>query len=350
MSMTRKACALVLVLVGCGGDGGGRGLRVGMNGPEGGGNAGVAGIDNPSGGASGGLDVMEHALAVEVQHESLAVELVTLRCAGECAEVEAVATGGHPPYTFAWDDGPTDAMRMLCSDATTTFGVAVTDTGIDTEELSYAARTERAEVTAAVLSCSDDGGVPEAELCLENPSIEGTPGLPLLTPFDALGWDACVDLAGLHTGIADETTAQGGVVIYPAPADGESYGTISQDSGFGGRGVLAQTLCAPIPAGAEVSFEVSLARDPVDTPNGPSLVRAEMAVLEVRGGSTLCSEEQSLWRSPPLVPEWARYCVTFAPEQPIETLSFNVWGDGGELFLGAATLMIDNIRPVSGCP
>lgn len=23
--------------------------------------------------------------------------------------------------------------------------------------------------------------------------------------------------------------------------------------------------------------------------------------------------------------------------------------DGGELFLGAATLMIDNIRPVSGC-
>jgi hypothetical protein len=83
--------------------------------------------------------------------------------------------------------------------------------------------------------------------------------------------------------------------------------------------------------------------------SGPSIARAEQAVLEIRGGTTLCGEEQRLWLSPPITPEWARHCVTLAPEQPIDTLSFNIWDDGGELFLGAATILIDDLRVVPSC-
>jgi hypothetical protein len=152
------------LLFACGGDGS-RGLRVGMGSPGAGASGGAAGVDNPSGsgGSAGGIDSSDNALAVEIQHEALAVELVTLRCAGECAEVEAVASGGHEPYTFAWDDGPTATVRMLCPEETTTFGVAVTDTAVEAEEHEYEARTARAEVTAEVLRCPEDGGVPPIE-------------------------------------------------------------------------------------------------------------------------------------------------------------------------------------------
>jgi hypothetical protein len=166
MKIVRRVSLALLsaMAIGCSADGS-RGLRVGAAGDEAGDSAaGSAGIDNPGGGGSaGGIEISDNALEVEIQHQALAVELVTLSCAGECVEVEAVASGGHPAYTFAWDDGPTTPLRMLCPDETTTFGVSVTDSPIDTDELSYEAHTERAEVTAEVLRCPDDGGVPPVE-------------------------------------------------------------------------------------------------------------------------------------------------------------------------------------------
>jgi hypothetical protein len=142
-----------------------RGLVVGMDTPQGGasGSGASGGVDNPSGGVSGAVQATDDALEIEIQREALKVELITLRCAGECAEVEAVARGGHEPYAFAWDDGPTDSVRMLCPEETASFGVAVTDTGYETEEFTYDARTERAEVTAEVLRCTDDAGMPPTE-------------------------------------------------------------------------------------------------------------------------------------------------------------------------------------------
>lgn len=166
MNIVRTSILLALLSAlanGCSSDGS-RGLRVGAAGDEAGSSAaGAAGIDNPGGGTAGGIDISDNALEVEIQHEALAVELVTLSCAGECADVEAVASGGNPAYTFAWEDGPTTPVRTLCPDETTTFTVAVTDSPIDTDELSYEAHTERAEVTAEVLRCPEDGGVPPIE-------------------------------------------------------------------------------------------------------------------------------------------------------------------------------------------
>lgn len=162
--MTVRVLSLLawVTLLACGGDD--PGLRVGTADPSAGaaGESGALGIDNPSGG-TGRIDITESALEVEIQHEALRVELITLSCHGECAEVEAVATGGHDPYTFAWNDGETSAVRRLCPSETTTFEVAATDTALETEELSYAPRTARAEVTAEVLRCAEDGGVPPTD-------------------------------------------------------------------------------------------------------------------------------------------------------------------------------------------
>lgn len=337
--------SLLVVGLGCSGDSSRGPLRVGRDGP--GGAAGeeqTAGFGGPGGAGVGG-SAEAHALTAEIHDpEGLRIELVTLSCDGECAEVEAVASGGFPPYRFRWDDDSTAAARRLCADATTVFTVEVEDTAIDLEEFQYEAQHASAAVTAEVIGCDEpDGGAPPGELCLENPSIEGTPGTPLFTPFDATPWDACPQSAAIHTSIGNETVAPPEGLL--APTDGASYGVIAQDSGFGGRGVLAQSLCAPIEPGSSVSFFVDLARIPMQYET-----EAEVAVVEVRGGGARCAEEQSLWTSPPLTGEWTTHCVTLTPAQRVESLSFNLYGDGGELFLGLATVMIDNIVPVDRCP
>jgi hypothetical protein len=104
--------------------------------------------------------------------------------------VQAVATGGNPPYAFAWEDGTTSAMRHVCLDDSTTLSVSATDTAIHADEFSYEAQTATAEVTATVLDCT---AVPDAGTCddanasaLEQlaPDIFGTPGY--VTNGDAL--------------------------------------------------------------------------------------------------------------------------------------------------------------------
>jgi hypothetical protein len=134
-------------------------------------NVGTAG--RPVGGAggsasnqsgTGGNAVGNHddALTVDVQDiRKMTIEIVTLQCAGDCADVEAVAHGGNPPYAFAWEDGSTSATRHVCLDASATLRVAATDTAIDSEEFDYDAHTVYADVTATVLDCSQpDAGVP----------------------------------------------------------------------------------------------------------------------------------------------------------------------------------------------
>jgi hypothetical protein len=90
-----------------------------------------------------------HALIENAAH--MEVELVTVACAGGCADVEAVARGGHPPYTFKWTDGSVAAKRQLCADTSGEFTVNVTDTDI-VGELHYDAQTVQASVTFEVAS------------------------------------------------------------------------------------------------------------------------------------------------------------------------------------------------------
>jgi hypothetical protein len=91
----------------------------------------------------------------------IAVKFITLSCAGDCATVEAVGTGGNPPYTFDWDDGSTSATRQVCPTASTSYSVKVTDTGTS-GELTRPAQTAQANVTTDVVACPDSGAPDDA--------------------------------------------------------------------------------------------------------------------------------------------------------------------------------------------
>src|SRR5688572_569172 len=43
---------------------------------------------------------------------------LTLACGATCTEVEAIALGGNPPYSYRWQDGGTGARRTLCEAGT----------------------------------------------------------------------------------------------------------------------------------------------------------------------------------------------------------------------------------------
>jgi len=126
----------------------------GMDNPAGSGGAGS------SGGAAGDAIGSDNALTVRVEDiEQMTITVVTVQCAGECADVEAVAEGGHAPYRFEWEDGSTRAKRRVCPDASTHYSVQATDTAIVDGEFPYDAHTGSASVTANVLDCSGDAGV-----------------------------------------------------------------------------------------------------------------------------------------------------------------------------------------------
>jgi len=88
-------------------------------------------------------------------------------CAGGCVTLSAAATGGAPPYTYAWDHGlPPSATTRACPASTTTYTATVTDgSGPRGGELPAAGATASATVTVVVTSpCADaaalacDGG------------------------------------------------------------------------------------------------------------------------------------------------------------------------------------------------
>jgi hypothetical protein len=101
-----------------------------------------------------------------IEQNHVTVTFVTLTCAGDCADVEAVATGGHPPYAFAWDDGSTSASRRVCPTSTTSYGVRVSDTAV-TGELARPAETVEVPLAANVLACpaAAGGGDAAASAC-----------------------------------------------------------------------------------------------------------------------------------------------------------------------------------------
>jgi hypothetical protein len=101
------------------------------------------------------------ALAAHIEENRIAVTFVTLSCSKSCATVQAVATGGHPPYSFAWDDGPTGATRTVCPTSTRSYALTVTDTGL-TGDLVRPSATADASLTANVIACPEAGAPVDA--------------------------------------------------------------------------------------------------------------------------------------------------------------------------------------------
>ena len=154
-------CWFLCVLAACSGDDK-RKLTVGTE-PNVSGTAGrpAGASGQSSAGASGKSNTAtgsDNALGVRVQDvRDMTIDVITLSCAGDCADIEAVAHGGNPPYAVAWEDGSTDPKRHVCLDESATLRVSATDTAISDDEFSYDARTVTADVSATVLDCSDAG-------------------------------------------------------------------------------------------------------------------------------------------------------------------------------------------------
>jgi hypothetical protein len=149
----RRAGSLALLFVGplaCGSHGSSYALDVGGD------DAGSLDLGDAVAGTSGPLDA-------QIQQNHVDVKVVRVGCVGRCATVQAVATGGNPPYAYVWEDGSTDPTRVLCPSADASYLVTVNDTAKG-GELGRASQTARASVTADVTSCPDagvawDGGV-----------------------------------------------------------------------------------------------------------------------------------------------------------------------------------------------
>jgi hypothetical protein len=298
----------------------------------------VAGSGSGHAGSSASLPE-DAALRAHIEDaNAIQIDVVTLSCAGECAEIVAVARGGIPPYTFAWDDGETSARRQVCLQSSDELSVHVQDTKIESDEFYYGGQTTSASVSVTVLECPGDGGTSDA--CLDNPSFEGTVTPTQLEAFSAPPWNACYTGGLSYSAIGDETLWPFQNWTFPAPSDGETYLALGQQGLFTGR--AAQTLCEPLRAGTSRSFLVDLARAVSTDPAAEALERH----IEVLGGNDECSENVVLWTSPELTTTWTTHCVTLSPNQDVTTLSFRAFGSDGGLMEG----LVDNLVFVPSCP
>jgi hypothetical protein len=212
---------------GCNSDGAATPLRVGREpGP-----ASIAAADggrNPAGSTAefagnGGLvppGGPEESLRVHVENPAgLTLEIVTLQCAGDCADLQAVARGGNEPYAFEWEDGSTSAARRVCLAAPATLSVRASDTAIDSAEFHHSAQTATANVAAQVRACAD-AGVPLADAattqeCQDIPLTGLPPSCPVtgvngvITPIGNVALHAGVPIAFRTQGAGNFVTGEG---------------------------------------------------------------------------------------------------------------------------------------------
>jgi hypothetical protein len=294
-----------------------------------GGSAG-SGVINTAG--TGGIDNTDNALTVHVEDiAKMTIEVITLACAGDCADIEAVAKGGNPAYHFKWEDGSTNAKRHVCLDASAKLSVEVTDTAIDTDELGYEAHTVSSEVTANVLACGDagapgaDAGFTDGPLCIVNPGLEGsTPGTTEAVGWNLPGWTICA--SSPDVGPRSDITVQA--------SEGKTYAL-----GNGGISESAGTeLCKPMVVGEAVPFSIDLALWTIQ------FTAVQPAVLELWGGTSSCAMDELLWTSPQITePDWKTVCG--ALKAPSTAYTHLRWVPKNS----AGFLLLDNIRPGATC-
>jgi hypothetical protein len=218
------------------------------------------GSDDGGGGSFLGGDAsVSGALDASIEQDHVAIRFITLSCAGDCASVEAVATGGHPPYTFAWDDGWTNATRRVCPTSDTNYQVKVSDAG-SSGELTRPAQTVEVPLTADVIACpdggtSDGGGAPTVYWANWTQVTPGTPGSATGTLSPPSG-DVQVSYAGEvdpESATTGGTTLSGvGPVTFAPPSTFLSATVANAPPPTGmialaGTGMVAQTITFSTP-------------------------------------------------------------------------------------------------------
>jgi hypothetical protein len=206
------------------------------------------------------------SLDAYIAEKGVEIAVVAVSCAGDCAEVEAIATGGRPPYTYAWDDGSTNPARQVCPAANSAFSVQVSDTGT-TGEFARPSQTARASVTASILGmCPDSGHAP-----LEA-GLDAAPAT-CVDPGDA-PWSGCVTI-----GFGARTT-------------GDAPVSEVCDSAPNAPPPIALCLPKPLLAGQTYSLTATFQLGELTGP---------VPQFSLWGSATSCAESQ-LFTSQPLAP------------------------------------------------
>jgi hypothetical protein len=280
----------------------------------------------------GGDGGISGALEAGIERNGIAVTFVTLSCAGDCADVEAVASGGHPPYRFAWDDASTNATRRVCPTSTTSYRVKVTDAGT-AGELATPPETAEASLTADLLACPDAGPGAEAgagALCVMNPSFEGTAQIDVADVV-APPWHTCDPYPDLLDG------TNGGIALLPS--DGKTYVDMQYyPSESSVSESIGQPLCAPLRAGDTAHVAIDVAGQDSDT-----------FTVQFYGAATECQEDQLLGQTTPVTGglAWTTECVTLQAQADVSFLKIRL--GNAQTSLGVMGF-IDNLRAVSSCP
>ncbi|HEY5147835.1 MAG TPA: SprB repeat-containing protein [Polyangiaceae bacterium] len=327
-----RGAALVLSagLIGCGASGSGVEGEVGTYEPD------------AAGEFSGGSDASSsNGPDAQIDQSHVAVDIVTVTCSGGCADVQAVATGGQPPYSFVWNDGSTTASRHLCPTASQTYEVTVTDAGRGGES-PRGPETAQATLAANALACLDGGASPASgdardggagTLCVTNPSFEGTAQIDV-ADIVAPPWQTCDDLPDVLDGKVGGDTLQ--------PSDGMTYLDLQYNpSASSVSESVGQELCAPLRAGETAYVKIDVARQ---TGAFGSFT------VQFFGATTACKEDQLLGETAPVtnVGAWTTACVTLHAQSDATFLKLRL-GGGQSTTLGLMGF-IDNLRPVSSCP
>ena len=320
----------------------------------GGGGAGAVGS-----GGSGAVVVTDGGrlppVGVPGEQDQLRVEIVALRCAGQCREVVAVAKGGKAPYTFVWENGSTNPVRTLCATAPPA-SVTAKDTGVTTGEFRRDPQTATATVTAGVLSCgARDAGVsprdagppprdaapPGEVLCLSNLSFEGKPSFNYNGPeFDAAPWVVCPE------GTPDIVDGTDFLQENPIRAfHGNTYlrmleipTNYSVNEPPMTTEPVSQQLCAPLEAGVTRHLRMHIARSALFGP----------ASLQVWGAAESCGTAELLASSPDATASWTSYCATLRPTRRTTHLTLAPQVDVG--LVNGAPIYVDQLELVDSCP
>jgi hypothetical protein len=137
--------------------------------------------------------------------------------------VQAVGTGGYPPYTFKWEDGSTSATRTVCPTSSTNYSTNVTDTGT-VGEFARAAETVQASLTADALACPD-GGVADSGASADG----GLSGCVTLPDPIVVSPSSCTGDAG----------AAYGTFTLPFQLDAGGSYTLTMTTGSNGPGAIS---------------------------------------------------------------------------------------------------------------
>jgi hypothetical protein len=177
-----------------------------------GGNGGTSPYSDLVGSNDGGMFVGSDATAgssldAHIEENNVTVTIVTLNCAGDCATVKAVATGGQPPYSFAWNDGTTSPSREVCPTSSTAYRVRVTDTA-STGEIVRSPQTVEVPLTADVLECPDGGATAGCDSVASVSPTGANPDGPW-----SYGWSMSLGSAfGPYTQYVPSASAYNGVI------------------------------------------------------------------------------------------------------------------------------------------